>query len=73
MAGTMPTVDGMNWGMLCWNQATAMLMRGRKSDSTRNQKGIAWIGKVSEKFIEGSFRAVEASNNDPLSGSHAAV
>jgi hypothetical protein len=41
MAGIMPTVGGMNWGMLCWNQAIAMQMRGRKSDSTRNQKGIA--------------------------------
>jgi hypothetical protein len=28
-----------------------MEMRGRKSDRARNQKGMAWIGKVSENLM----------------------
>jgi hypothetical protein len=28
-----------------------MQRRGRKSDRTRNHKGIAWTGKVRENFI----------------------
>jgi hypothetical protein len=39
-----------------------MQMRGRKRDRTRNHRGIAWTGKVSEKFMEKAFREAESDN-----------